>query len=279
MIVKKHKILIAAALAPFLMGCVAHTYKSILTTGPGSPVKIVSVFDCSIESIPDPEKFEVNASKEVIKNLKYALKNEMQSKGRVEFTNDIDEIGYGSDAVKGQYISLEKQNRSDTIVSRADSNDSVQKEINGLVYSICKTAYLCVTDSLSTWELKSAFTHMKLNNKIALLKSITNADYCVVNSLNGTIRRERVSTGEKIGVAVATGLLSLISPVGGVMVVPGDETEFKSLSFLINLNTGKVEWSKKYKSWRLYAVEHLDGNLWASEVLKKFDIKTEVNKQ
>jgi hypothetical protein len=279
MVVKKHCILIAVALASVLLSCVAHTFKSILTTDSVTPIKIVSVFDCSIESIPYPKKFESNVSKEVINNLKYALKNEIQRKGRVEFTNDIDEIGYGSDAAKGQSVTIENRIRPDTTTSPVNSNDSVQKEINGLVYSICKTAYLCATDSLVTWEMKSAFTHKEIKNKIGLLKAVTNADYCIVNSLNGTIRRERVSTGEKIGVAVATGILSLLSPVGGVMVVPGDETEFKSLSILINLNTGRVEWSKKYKVWQVYAVEHLNGRFWASEVLKKFDIKTDVNKQ
>jgi hypothetical protein len=273
MIINQIRIFLAISLTPLLLGCAASRLKSALKPDADTPVKIVSIFDCTVNSIPVPEKFEGNVSREVVKKLKKAFKYEINAKGRVEFTNEIDIVGGGTDSLRWNPVVLENPNRPDSADSPAGPDDWNQDEIDGIVYAICRTGYLRATDSLWRGDLDEAFTDKNKLAEIRMLRAATGADYCVVNSIYGTIRRQPLSMGVKVGVAVATGIISLLSPVGGVIVVPGDETVFKSASLLINLATGRVEWSRNFDVWQLYAVENIERNLWAQKVFRKFDIK------
>lgn len=273
----KKKILCAVLIVfiAHFIGCSPCTTQSILQPNSETPLKVLLISDCSITSIPD-QQFEENISLSTIQKLKHALQSTIQKKGNVEFIKVIDNVGIGSNLFNQQSSVSKNRFSIDSVISSPDVNDSIQSGIKKITRYICHKGYFCLTGSITIFDLEHSFSEGKVFQKIQLLKTTFDADYCIVNSISGTVRRKSIPTATKVGVAVATGLISLLSPIGGVMVIPGDETELKSYSFLINLNTGHVEWLDSYFSWQLNAVENANETHWAEKTFKKFDIQMKV---
>jgi hypothetical protein len=255
------------------INCSPCTSVSLLQKDTEKRLKILLISNCLITSIPN-RQFEESSSLNVIRKLNSALKSEIEKKGNIEFIREIDNLGVGSTMLKKPPL-FESHYSIDSVISSIE-DDSIRNCIQKINRYICIKGFDCLVDSITGFDLKYSFVDGSTLKNIQLLKTISGADYCIVNSINGTIRKKSVSAGEKVGVAIATGLISVLSPIGGLIVIPGDETDFKSHTFLLNLNTGRVEWMDGYYAWQLRAVENLDVVYWAQKTFKKFDIQIKV---
>jgi hypothetical protein len=241
-------------------------------SSPIQPVKLLCVFDCMVISKPNPDIVEIGESERLIGAIKKECENRFKTLGYVDSVKSFETVGYG---LKRQKILPVRHDTNEMIDSSAppfyvsDTAYGFDNTIGDILYLL----YTAETDSSISYGLSRYFKRDSNLSRLREFKNMTNTDYCMVNSMYGTIKRKPVSTAVRVGTAIATGLLALLSPVGGVMYMPGDETEFNSRSYVIDLTTGDITWRKKYSIYQLYAVENFNEMLWGDKVFKKFRIR------
>jgi hypothetical protein len=275
----RERIRLTLAIVPVAFGltCSPYSLKSVFLFDSRPPEKVLSLFDCSIVSIPDPWKFEAEPSKAVLDTLNTVFLDEMKRRGHIEVVHERKIIGYGSDSLKGAPTPFTFRNDADSTATSLP--DSLQKVIDGIVYTFCKVGYERMRGWISYSEFLTSFNDKATLHKLQAVKSAVKVDYIAVNSVYGTIRREKTPPGTRAGVGILTGAAALLSPVGGLLWIPGDETDFMSNSFVVDLSTGKVVWSRRVSEWMLYAVQSNVGPGWITKAYKDFDIKIKVLKR
>jgi hypothetical protein len=241
------------------------------TTVPNQPKKIIFLTDGLLFSEPYPITIEVKDSKKFLDGLLLELKQHITALNNIEPVNYYSTIGLGT-MRKIANRSIDTNNHADSLIYPLISEDV--KELNGasdnIVKTLCEIVNMKLNRETSDWIIQDHFKMKSNLNKLQKLQSLTNADYCMVTSFDGTKKRKSISPGEQFGAAAVALAASLI--MGCFMIVPGDETEFNSYSILINLKSGKVEWSKGYSIYKLNAVEKFDPHGWVNEVFKKIKI-------
>jgi hypothetical protein len=152
-----------------------------------------------------------------------------------------------------------------------DSTKNTDTAVGGIFTQFARSVYNLQKGVAPLSKVKAYYQNDSNLIKLNKLKDLTGAEYCLVSHFNGTIKRKPISVGQKVGVAVTTGIASVLLG-GGVIIVPGDETELKSFSMLINLSDGTISWSKRFSIWKVYAVENFDVYAWAYKILENIKI-------
>jgi hypothetical protein len=185
-------------------------------------------------------------------------------------------VGYGLNPKAKTPALLDDQAHVDSLFPPWFKSDSIPDSSGRCmktVHYLCRVGSMKLMGTGDGRGLSGYFKKKSILASLDHLREATGADFCLVTSCNGAIRRKPVSTEVKVATAVVTGALALLSPFGGVMIIPGDETVFKSNSYLIDLSTGKIPWSKGYYKWEVQAVEVLAADQWAEKVFKKLKFK------
>jgi hypothetical protein len=255
-----------------LLSCTSPEYTVKTESSPIQPVKLLCVYDCAVISKPSPDIVEIGESERLISVIKKECENRFKTLGYIDSVKSFETVGYG---LKRQKILPVRHDTNGTIDSSAppfyvsDTAYGFDNTIGDILYLL----FTAETDSSISYGLSRYFKQDSNLSRLKELKRFTNTDYCMVNSMYGTTKRRPISDAIRIGTAIATGLLAVLSPVGGIVYMPGDETVFTSRSYVIDLTTGDITWRKKYGIYQLYAVENFNEMLWGNKVFKKFKVR------
>ena len=255
---------IVPASAALLMTCSSPRHTSTINSSPPPPVKMLCIFDGVVISKPHPEYVEVGQTKRLVGLLRQECETRFNSMNCIDTVKSIERVGYGIQMKK-----LKQMHFNERALSADDTIYEANGSITDILHLLCWVGTDSMAPPVASWYFKRDSNLLRLRE----LKDMTNSDYCMVNSVYGTVKRKPLSTAVRAGTAIATGLIALLSPVGGMVVVPGDETEFASKSYVINLNIGDVAWRKTYRIYQLYAVENFNQEIWGNKVFKKFKLQ------
>ena len=238
-----------------------------------TPVKVVIVSDGVIYSKPAPRIIDGSSAQGIVAQLGYAAEKRLEKEVKIEVVGRIDLVGMGLDHTERYTIQKDELSGIDNLSPPFYTSrkiDSMKTPVAELLRETSWIAYRKLLYYDASISLADYFSEDSVQGKLAGLKELTGADYCLFTTMYGDIRRKPVPVGVKVATAVATGVASILSPIGGIILIPGDETTFQTKSYLFNLSTGRVKWTRAYNKYELYAVEGLRSDDWAYAVFKKF---------